>query len=101
MDELIIILILLAIVAYWWDSASAYEQAYRAAKQACEEGNVQLLDDTLERSKIRLCRHEKGYVHFCREYEFEFSSDGEVRYSGHLRLAGQSLQNIEMEPYRT
>jgi len=101
MDELIIIFMLVAIAAYWWDSASAYEKAYQAARQACEEGGVQLLDDTLERTKIRLCRHERGYMHFCREYEFEFSSDGEVRYAGHLKLSGQRLQHIEMDPYRT
>lgn len=100
MDEILIILILAAIVAYWWDSAGAYERAYRAAKQACEEGGVQLLDDTLERTRIRPCRHEKGYMHLCREYEFEFSSDGEIRYHGKLKLKGHRLQHIEMQPYR-
>jgi len=101
LDELIIFAILVAIVAYWWDSASAYESAYRYAKQACDEGDVQLLDDTLERTKIRLCRHEHGYMHLCREYEFEFSSDGEIRYMGKLKLKGQRLQHIEMQPYRS
>jgi len=101
MDELIIFLILLAIVVYWWDAAGAYERAYQAAKQACSEGGVQLLDDTLERTKIRLCRHERGYMHLCREYEFEFSSDGEMRYMGTLKLKGRRLQHIEMQAYRT
>ena len=35
-----------------------------------------------------------------REYEFEFSSTGEFRYKGMVRLLGKYLIDVEMEPYQ-
>jgi Protein of unknown function (DUF3301) len=100
MDGLIIFFILLAIIAFWWDSATAYENAYQSARQACDSNHVHLLDDTLARSKLSLCRHAKGYVQFCRQYTFEFSSDGEMRYKGTILLSGKLVEKVEMEAYR-
>ncbi|MFK5894506.1 MAG: DUF3301 domain-containing protein [Pseudomonadota bacterium] len=100
MDGLIIFFILLAIIAFWWDSATAYENAYQAARRACQSNNVHLLDDTLARSKLTLCRHVNGYVQFCRQYTFEFSTDGEMRYQGTVILSGKLIEKIEMEAYR-
>ena len=100
MDGLIITGIIFAIIWYWWGSASAYESAYNTAKQKCKEHDLTLLDDTLEVKKLRLCRHPKGYVQFYREYEFQFSTDGEIRYHGLLVLKGELVTNIKMEAYR-
>ena len=100
MDGLIIFFILLVLIAFWWDSATAYENAYQAARQACKTNAVHLLDDTLARSKLSLCRHENGYMQFCRQYTFEFSTDGEIRYSGKIKLRGKKIDQIEMDVYR-
>ncbi len=100
MDELIIFIVLVAIIAFWWDSASAYENAYQAAKKMCESNGVSLLDDTLARNKISLCRHVNGYMQFCRRYRFEFSTDGEQRYKGRVILQGKVVETVEMDVYR-
>jgi len=100
MDGLIIFFILVVLIAFWWDSASAYENAYQAARQACKSNAIHLLDDTLARTKIKLCRHENGYMQFCRQYTFEFSTDGEMRYKGKIMLSGKFVQKVEMEAYR-
>ncbi|MFK5984210.1 MAG: DUF3301 domain-containing protein [Pseudomonadota bacterium] len=100
MDGLIIFILLVAIIAFWWDSASAYENAYQAARRACKLNEVSLLDDTLARTKLRLCRHGNGYMQFCRQYDFEFSTDGELRYKGSVILNGKVVEKVEMEVYR-
>lgn len=100
MDGLIIFFILLAIIAFWWDSATAYENAYHAARQVCKSNSTHLLDDTLARTKLSLCRHERGYVQFCRQYTFEFSTDGEQRYKGKIILSGKIVDKVEMDAYR-
>jgi len=100
MDELIIFIVLLLLVLYWWNSSTAYEVAYRAAKLSCTEHELTLLDDTLQVKKLRLCRHPNGYMQFCRLYQFEFSSDGIIRYKGKLSLTGQVVESVEMEAYR-
>jgi hypothetical protein len=85
---------------YWWHSVSAYEVAYQQAKARCKQLELQFLDDTLDLEKLRLCRHSKGYMQFCRLYQFEFSSDGNSRYIGYVQLSGLQFEKIEMEAYR-
>jgi hypothetical protein len=96
----LIFLTIIGIIWYWWNSISAYEVAYREAKSACQQLDLQFLDDTLDVVKLRLCRHSKGYMQLCRIYEFEFSSDGDSRYKGFIRLSGQKFEHIELDTYR-
>jgi hypothetical protein len=35
-----------------------------------------------------------------REYQFEFTSDGNVRYGGEIALLGKNIVYLVMEPYR-
>ena len=79
---------------------SAYEVAYAQAKAACARLGLQFLDDTLDVIKLRLCRHPHGYMQFCRVYEFEFSSDGNIRYKGYIRLSGLKFESIDMDAYK-
>lgn len=100
MDEWIVFLILVSLIAFWWSSSNAYESAYQAARSTCKLNDIHLLDDTLARSKISLCRHAKGYIQFCRQYHFEFSTDGEMRYEGTIFLSGSKVERVEMDVYR-
>jgi len=100
MENLIIFIIICALAIYWWHSSLAHEKAYYYAKSICMQHQVKLLDDTIQLKKIRLCRHEDGYMQFCRRYQFEFSTDGENRYQGSIVLNGKRLESSEMEAYR-
>jgi len=88
------------LIWYWWNSVSAYEVAYAQARAACARLDLQFLDDTLDVIKLRLCRHPHGYMQFCRVYEFVFSSDGNTRYMGYVRLSGSKFETIDMDAYK-
>lgn len=100
MVNYIVFFTLAGLIWYWWSSISAYEVAYKEAKAACRRLELQFLDDTLDVIKLRLCRHHKGYVQICRTYEFEFSSDGDSRYKGFIKLSGLKYEAIDLEAYR-
>lgn len=99
MINYIIFIIIVGLIWYWWSSISAYEIAYKEAKVVCQRMKLQFLDDTLDVIKLRLCRHQKGYMQICRVYEFEFSSDGNNRYKGYVTLSGLKYETLDMEAY--
>lgn len=98
--ELSFLLILIALIYYWLDSIRAKEVATDNAKKACTKVLLEFLDDTVLIKKVRLRRNTQGQMAIYREYEFEFSSTGEFRYKGEVRLLGKSLIDVKMEPYQ-
>ncbi|MCU7938328.1 MAG: DUF3301 domain-containing protein [gamma proteobacterium symbiont of Bathyaustriella thionipta] len=100
MINYIVFFTIVGLIWYWWNSISAYEVAYKEAKAACRRLELQFLDDTLDVIKFRLCRHSRGHMQICRIYEFEFSSDGDSRYKGYVRLSGLKYESIDMDAYK-
>ena len=98
--DLAIIILLISSMLYWLDSIRAKENATKHAKAACKKVLLEFLDDTVLIKKVRLRRNTQGQLSIYREYEFEFSSTGEFRYKGQVRLLGQYLIDVEMEPYQ-
>jgi len=98
--ELAIFILLVASLLYWLDSIRAKEIATQHAKSACKKVLLEFLDDTVLIKKVRLRRNVQGQLSIYREYEFEFSSTGEFRYKGQVRLLGKYLLDVEMEPYQ-
>lgn len=76
------------------------ELARNAGRQACQNSEVQFLDDTVEQKKIWLRRNEIGNLQFCRLFFFEFSSDGTHRYQGRIVMLGKVVKEVEMDAYR-
>jgi len=100
-EQTLVLFLLLGLVGWYWvDSVGARDIALAAAKRACQRADVQLLDHTVARSRIRLLRNREGLIRICRIYSFEFATDGERRYRGVLALLGKRVEEIEMEPYR-
>lgn len=85
---------------YWWDTVRTQEIAREAGLHACQQANVQFLDDTVERKRQWLRRNSHGRIQLCRLYFFEFTSDGSVRYQGRIVMFGQALREVEMDAYR-
>ena len=98
--ELAIIILLISSIFYWLDSIRAKENATEHAKIACKNVLIEFLDETVLIKKVRLRRNTQGQLSIYREYEFEFSSTGEFRYKGIVRLLGKYLIDVEMEPYQ-
>jgi hypothetical protein len=98
--SLLLLLCLAALVWFWSDSLRALEIARVAGKRACQNANVQFLDDTVASTSLALVRNESGRRMLRRTYRFEFSETGNTRREGHLTLLGAKVESVTMEPYQ-
>lgn len=98
--ELLFLILLIASLFYWFNSIRAKEIATKNASVACKKVLLEFLDETVLIKKVRLRRNSRGQLDIYREYQFEFSSTGEHRYKGQVRLLGMYLIDVEMEPYK-
>jgi hypothetical protein len=86
-------------LAFWIDSLGARERALAAGRRACERYGVQLLDETVQFSRLRLARDAEGRIRLQRTYTFEFSETGDNRRHGAIVMLGGELQDLRLEPY--
>ncbi len=100
MHDFIWLLLLMLGLLYWQDGIQAKEIARQAGRRVCKQNDVQFLDDTVQQQKIGLQRDDKGRIRLSRRYIFEFASDGEKRYHGHITLLGKIVKEVDMEVYR-
>lgn len=97
MSNLLIGIVLLALLAFWWDSLGARQAARQAGRQACERKGMQFLDDTVAISRLSLQRDGRGRLKFYRQYRFEYSLSGEDRQPGLVDLLGKQVLQVEMK----
>ncbi len=100
LQDLMIAFALACVAILIWQNAGFRDRAIRLAKQHCERMDVQLLDDTIALTKLRLKKDARGNIAIARCYEFEFTSTGDRRYQGLLSLHGTKLDDVELEPHR-
>ena len=98
--SLLLLLLLAASGWFWFDSLRALEVARNAGRQACNNANVQFLDDTVANIGLRLGRDKSGRRVLRRSYRFEFSETGNTRLEGRLILLGNKIESVTMEPYQ-
>jgi hypothetical protein len=98
--SLLFLLLLAALGWFWFDSVHAIEIARTAGKRACDDANVQFLDDTVAGIALALVRDKSGRRVLRRIYRFEFSDTGDSRLEGQLILLGNKVESVLMEPYR-
>ncbi|HLU77576.1 MAG TPA: DUF3301 domain-containing protein [Burkholderiales bacterium] len=100
MTEAATLLVLLALVAwYWYDSMRARELALQLGRAACARDSLQLLDDTVQCVRLRFARGEDGRLKLKRTYRFEFSDTGTNRRDGSIVLHGTAVESLYMEPF--
>lgn len=85
---------------FWYDTMRARERAIRLGKRKCEQEGLQLLDETVALSALRLRRNGHGRIAVLRVYRFEFSDTGDNRRDGSITLLGEQLESLNLEPYR-
>jgi len=100
MGNLVLLLLLGLGLWYWWDSLEAKEIAREAGRRACQQAELQFLDDTVIKRKAWLRRDERGRMQFCRLYFFEFTRSGEQRYLGRVVMLGKRVGEVELDAYR-
>ncbi|MEV8520087.1 DUF3301 domain-containing protein [Dyella marensis] len=98
-DDLFLLLLLASIVVAWLKLSRLRELAAAEARRQCERHGLQLLDETVGLSSLRLRRLD-GMRVIERGYSFEVSIDGNDREPGRLwlahgRVTGLSLPTIE------
>ena len=91
-------IILLGLVAwFWWGATRAREVAVASARRACQQVDVQFLDDTVAMSKLRLRRDPRGQMRIMRYYRFEFSATGTDRRPGYAVMLGHHLVDLHLD----
>jgi hypothetical protein len=92
MPSLILLMIAGAFAYAWWNAArAASEHAIDVGRAACREAGVQLLDQTVHASGLRLRRRDDGRLGFERTFRFEYSHDGTDRNRGRMVFHGGRL----------
>lgn len=97
-DELFFLLLIAPALWFWVDSLRAREVAVHAAKQACQEEGLQLLDETVSGQRVRPCRDESGRIGLRREFAFEFTDTGDNRRRGNLVLESGRVALLQLHP---
>jgi hypothetical protein len=98
MQEILFIVLLLAVIGYWWDTMVTNELALQACRRICQNSQMQLLDGTIMRQRIWLRRSPSGGVQICRLYSFEYSDDNASRKHGYIVTLGRQVIETRMEP---
>ena len=98
--SLIVTFLICLCVWYWLKARELKDLALKYAARHCSELDLTILDQTVALEKFALRRDAKGSIKVYREYGFDFSSTGEDRYKGTVRMMGASLQGVVLAPHR-
>ena len=88
---LILMIVSAAAFAFWSAGRAAAERAVALGRDACRSAGVQLLDQTVHATGMRVRRHAGGWLGLERTFRFEYSHDGADRHVGRLVLHGTRM----------
>ncbi len=94
--EGLLLLLLAALVWFFWDSLQKREIALATARLACERAGVQFLDASVALRRLRLRRDSDQRTRFYREYAFEYSTQGDDRQPGWVWLLGARVVDVTL-----
>ncbi len=95
MDSLIALFFLFLLGWFWLDSLRAREIAIGICRAACEQRDLQLLDQAVALQRIGVRRTPEG-LRLRRVFRFDFSEEGVGRHSGTLVLRGIELEDFSL-----
>jgi len=99
--ELLTVLVLGAVVWFWFDSLKAREAGLDAARRACLREGLQFLDETVVGHGIRFERDDKGHLVLRRGFDFEYSLSGDDRYRGAVVIEGRDVVLVDTAQHRS
>ncbi|MFA3789497.1 DUF3301 domain-containing protein [Aliiglaciecola sp. SL4] len=97
LTDILVLFIIAAIVFQFWRIRGISEQAKVYLEKYSEANGLQLI--SIARSKTKVIFH-KAKLDWYTEFSFEFSSTGEERYLGLLKMRGNSIQGVDLPAYR-
>lgn len=95
LTDLFVMLLLCGLVASWMGLTAARERAVAQASRLCGEHDIQLLDQSVALSALRLYRHD-GHLGVEVRYGFEVSLDGRTRQRGQIWMRGRRVARLMM-----
>ncbi len=99
--ELMAVLLLGAIVWFWFDSLKARESGLAAARRACQREGLQFLDETVVGHGFKFARDDKGHLVLRRGFDFEYSLSGDDRYLGAVIIEGRDIVLVDTTQHRS
>ena len=84
----------LAILVFWHASMAAREQANQAARVACRELRLVMLDGTVAIHRLWFRRDDDGRLRVERTYGFEYTDDGHRRLKGFVVTLGPRVTSV-------
>ncbi|MEW9571137.1 DUF3301 domain-containing protein [Rhodanobacter sp. Si-c] len=94
-NDLLVLLALIAVIGLWLKLSAAREHATTEARLQCARYGLQLLDETVGLRALRL-RRVAGRRRLERCYGFEVSIDGADREQGSLWMRGSMLSELRL-----
>lgn len=95
--EILLLVLTAAAVWYWYAGLHAREQAVAASRRACQDADLQFLDDSVALARLRLARDGNGQMRFQRDFRFEFSDTGDNRRPGVVRMLGEHVEWVSLD----
>ena len=99
MLDIFILSIIVFIVWFWWDTTTKREIAIKSGTRIASDFKLQLLDDTVHCTKIRIVRTEDNWPCIQRIYFFYVSTNKENRLHCQLTLTGNRISHWHIPPY--
>tara|TARA_R110000782_G_scaffold147196_5_gene239989 strand:+ start:4983 stop:5321 length:339 start_codon:yes stop_codon:yes gene_type:complete len=97
MNEILFLIILGLGIWFWQDALHARELAVKCSRRYCRDLSYQFLDESVAMTSIKPGRNFSGNFAFHRYYHFEFSPDGQNRFSGTAYVIGHHLESIQLD----
>jgi hypothetical protein len=97
--EIFLLIVVIAAAWFWFDSIAVREAAINTGRDLADRCDLQLLDETVACTRLRLGRNSRGRVQLMRTYDFEVSANGSDRLECNLVLLGNQLQSWYIPPY--
>jgi hypothetical protein len=93
MNHLLMICLLFLLGWFWLDSLRAREIAVGICQVACQQRDLQFLDQAVVLRRLRLAWHSEG-LRLRRVYRFDFSEEGTGRRQGYIVMRGLNLEEL-------
>ncbi len=94
LGDVLVLFGLVGVATYVFQSMRVRELALVAARRACRDAGVQLLDETVSIQRLSASRDPEGRWRLWRQYRFEYSIQGVERERGHIIMLGNRLQAV-------
>lgn len=98
LPELFGLLLLVALVWWWLEGLRARDAAVVAAREACADQGLQLLDDTVTVKRYGFARDQAGRLCLLRVFGFEYSDTGNNRCDGDLTMVCGEIVSVYTGP---